>query len=125
MDYTTQEQQIDAGISARQSTIAQASGELAALQAAKDVITTGYQSDVTAIATAVASRVGDIKTENATLTTQVQTLNDENATLTAQATTDATTIATLQEKISQIQTILTDGSGSDNQIQEITTLINS
>ena len=84
MDYTPQEQQIDAGISARQSTIAQASGELAALQAAKDIITTGYQSDATAIADAVASQVSDIQTQNSTLTTEVANLTAKNADLTTQ-----------------------------------------
>ena len=86
---------IEAGLSARTSVIAQATGEQAALQAAKDIITNGYQSDVNAISAAVSSQVGAIQTQNTTLTAQ----------------------------IAQIQTILADGSGSDNQIQEIITLL--
>jgi len=89
MDYTPQEQSIDAGISSRQSTIAQANGEMAALQAAKDIISTGYQSDATAIAAAVASQVGDIQAENTTLTAQVLDLS-------TQLKTANETIATLQ-----------------------------
>ena len=95
MDYTQNLSDIEAGLAARTSTIAQATGELTALQAAKNIITAGYQSDANAIAAAVASQVWTIQTQNTTLTAQR----------------------------AQIQTILADGSGSDNQIQEITALL--
>ena len=86
---------------------------VAALTIAVSLAQNGYQSDQAAIAAAVASQVGQIQTENATLTAQVAT--------------DATNLSAAQALLpafqAQIQTILADGTGSDNQIQEITALL--
>ncbi len=76
MDYTKNLSDIEAGLAARTSTIAQATGEQSALQAAHDIITTGYQSDATAIAAQVTAQVGNIQNENTTLTTQIAKLTD-------------------------------------------------
>ena len=99
---------------------------VAALTIAVSLAQNGYQSDQAAIAAAVAEQVGSVQTENAKLTADLATANDQITTLTAQVATDATNLSAAQALLpafqAQIQTILADGSGSDNQIQEITAL---
>ena len=111
MDYTKNLSDIEAGLAARTSTIAQATGEQSALQAAKDIITNGYQSDATAIAVQVEERVNDtliendtLTQDNATLKSQVQTLTDENATL----TTVNETIPSLNDQITSLTAQVTE-----------------
>jgi len=109
MDYTQNLSDLTAASSSQGSVSAQALGVKAGIDAAIAIINAGYQSDADAIAATVVEQVGQVQTENATLTTELATANG--------------TITTLQGQSAQIQTILADGTGSDNQIQEITALL--
>ena len=130
MDYTKNLSDIEAGLAARTSTIAQATGEQSALQAAKDIITNGYQSDATAIAAQVEERVNDtliendtLTQDNATLKSQVQTLTDENATL----TTVNETIPSLNDQITsltaQVGNIQNENTTLTTQIAKLTDIL--
>ena len=102
MDTQTQISSIEQAIATTNSNIAANTLMLEPLKTALSLLQNGYQSDLASIASQVESQVGDIKTQNESLTAQVSDLQTQIATLTATNSDQATQIANLTTQVASL-----------------------